>query len=116
MRQINFYKTASGKEPVREFIESLQPKQAQRVAWVLEIIEDLKIVPRQYFKKLVNTDDIWEIRVQAGNNIFRILSFFDGAKLIIACHGFAKKNQKVPQKEILIAEQRKNDHFRRKRK
>ncbi len=115
MREINFYKTSSGKKPVEEFLNSLQSKQAQRVVWVLELIEELERIPKQYFKKLVNTDDIWEIRIQAGNNIFRILSFFDGNKLIIACHGFVKKSQKVPAKEIKIAEERKADYFRRRK-
>jgi len=33
----------------------------------LQLIEDLKIIPVQYFKKLVNTQDLWEVRVQVGN-------------------------------------------------
>jgi len=114
MREIKFYRTENGKIPVREFLDSLQPKQAQRVAWVIEAVEELAVVPEKYFKKLVNTDDIWEIRVSAGNNIFRLLSFFDNSKLIIACHGFVKKAQKTPKKEIKVAENRKKDYFRRK--
>ena len=116
MRSINFYKTENGKEPVRKYLDSLQSKQAQRVAWVFELIEELERVPKQYFKKLKGTDDIWEIRAQYGNDIFRILSFFDGQNIIIAAHGFTKKTQKTPPKEIETAERRKTDHFRRKRK
>ena len=116
MREVLFYKTVNGKVPVKDFLDTLQPKQAQRVAWVIEIVEELEKVPKQYFKKLVNTDEIWEIRVQAGNNIYRLLCFFDGKKLVIACHGFVKKTQKIPKKEIKIAEERKADYFRRKKK
>ncbi|MBN4082334.1 hypothetical protein JYT13_00845 [Mariprofundus ferrooxydans] len=36
----------------------------------------MQLVPSKYFKNLVNTDDIWEVRVQVGNNIFRLLGFF----------------------------------------
>lgn len=115
MREVKFYKTISGKNPIEDFLDSLQFKQAQRVAWVIEIIEEIDRIPKQYFKKLINTDDIWEIRVQTGNTIFRLLSFFDGNDLIIACHGFVKKSQKVPKKEIEIAEKRKRDYFRGKR-
>ena len=114
MREVIFYKTESGKCPVSDFLDSLQPKQAQRVAWVIEVIEELERVPKNYFKKLTSTDDIWEIRVQSGSNIFRLLSFFDGNELILACHGFVKKTQKVPKKEIETAEERKKDYFRRK--
>ncbi|MFP4164717.1 MAG: type II toxin-antitoxin system RelE/ParE family toxin [Chitinispirillaceae bacterium] len=114
MREVVFYRDDKNKIPVQNFLDSLAPKQAQRVAWVLELIEELEKIPKQYFKKLINTDDIWEIRIQAGNNTFRILSFFDETKLIVAAHGFAKKSRKVPRKEIIIAEKRKSAYFRRK--
>jgi len=53
------------------------------------------LVPVQYFKKLVNTDDIWEVRVQVGNNIFRILGFLDDERLVVLNHAFQKKTQKI---------------------
>lgn len=76
MRQVNFYKTRSGRSPVVEFLDSLTGKQAQKVAWVLQLVEELDVVPRQYFKKLINTDGIWEVRIQFGGNTFRLLGFF----------------------------------------
>jgi len=39
------------------------------------LIEELDVVPVQYLKKLVNTDNIWEVRMQFGSNIFRLLGF-----------------------------------------
>ena len=89
-------------------------KQAQKVSWVLQLIEDMEIIPVKYFKKLVNTDDIWEVRVQAGNNIFRLLGFLEGRQLVILNHAFQKKTQKTPKKEIQVAEARKKDHLRRR--
>ena len=61
MREIHFYRTESGICPVEEFLDSLSSKQAQKVTWVLQLIEEIDIVPVQYFKKLVNTDDIWRL-------------------------------------------------------
>jgi phage-related protein len=49
---------------------------------------------------LENTDGLYEIRVQIGNDIFRIFCFFDEGKLIVLANGFQKKTQKTPQKEI----------------
>ena len=115
MKQINFYRTSSGRCPVEEFLDSLTGKQAQKVAWVLQLIEDLNTVPRQYFKKLVNTDDLWEVRIQFGGNIFRLLGFLDGEDLLILTSGFAKKTQKTPPQEIATAEQRKRDYLRRRK-
>ena len=116
MRTVNFYRTKSGNCPVEDFLDSLSGKQAQKVVWVLRLIEELDIVPVQYLKKLVNTDDIWEVRIQFGGSIFRLLGFFDGATLLILTNGFAKKSQKTPRQEIDLAAQRKNECLSRKRK
>jgi len=43
-------------------LDELNATQAQKVLWVLKLIEELEDVPTQYFKKLVNTDDIWKVR------------------------------------------------------
>lgn len=114
MKEIRFYRTKTGHCPVEEFLDSLTGKQAQKVAWVLQLIEELDFVPVQYFKKLVNTDDIWEIRVQAGNNIFRFLGFIDEEQVVILNHAFQKKSQKTPMKEIKASEARKKEYLRRR--
>ncbi|WYL95243.1 MAG: type II toxin-antitoxin system RelE/ParE family toxin [Gloeotrichia echinulata IR180] len=114
MREIIFYRTDTDKCPVEEFIDSLSGKQAQKVLWVLRLIQELDKVPNQYLKKLVNTDDIWEVRVQVGNNAFRLLGFFDDDNLVIVTNGFAKKTQKTPSQQIELAEQRKRDYLNRK--
>ena len=114
MRKIKFYRFETGKCPVEEYFDSLTNKQFEKVSFVLDIIEQLDIVPRKFFKKLQNTDEIWEVRVQQGNNIFRILGFFDGKDLVVLNHAFTKKSQKIPQKEIDTAEKRKQDYFNRK--
>ncbi len=114
MREISFYRTASGHCPVEQFLDSIATRQAAKVTWTLHLIEELEFVPRQYFKKLVNTDDIWEIRVNIGRDAFRLLSFFDGPNLVVLNHAFAKKTQKTPRSDLHLAEQRKRDYFRRK--
>ena len=114
MREILFYKTYSGRQPVQEFLDSLDSKQSQKVTWVLQLIEEIERVPKQYFKKLENTDDIWEVRIQSGNNAYRLLGFWDTGRFIILNHAFAKKTQAVPKKEIKLAEERKYDYFTRR--
>ena len=111
MREIIFYRTSSGKCPVEDFLDSLSAKEAQKVTWVLRLIEELPRIPKQYFKKLTNTDDIWEVRVSIGGNIFRILGFWDGPRLIVLTHAFQKKTQKIPRQVIKIAEARKRDYL-----
>lgn len=114
MRKIKFYRLETGKCPVEEFFDSLTNKQFEKIAFVLDLIEQIDIVPRKYFKKLKGTDDIREVRVHQGNNIFRILGFFDGKDLVVLNHAFTKKSKKIPQKEIAVAEKRKRNYFKQK--
>ena len=116
MREILFYRSRSGKCPVEEYLETLSNKQIEKVFFVLEMIETLDVIPRKFLVKLMSTNEIWEVKVQYGNNIFRLLGFLDGEDLIVLTHAFTKKTQKTPKKEIKIAEQRKTDFLSRRRK
>jgi phage-related protein len=111
VREIRFYRTASGHSPVEEFLDSLSGKQTQKLVWVLRLVEELERVPEQYFKKLTGTEDLWEIRAQHGGDAFRILGFFDGPTVVVLVGGFAKKSRKTPAREIVRAEERKRDYL-----
>jgi phage-related protein len=114
MREIQFYRNASGDCPVAEFLDGLGPKQAQKVAWVLKLIKELPLVPKQYFKKLEGQDELWEVRAEFGGDAFRLLGFWDAGRLIILTNGFAKKTQKTPRQEISLAVRRRSDYLNRR--
>ena len=113
MYEIAFYKTLNGESPVGEFLDGLSAKQAQKVTWTLQLIEELNQVPGQYLQKMSGTDQLWEVRAGFGGNIFRLLGWLDEGKLVLG-HGFQKKTLKTPPREIETAEQRKKDYYRRK--
>ena len=79
----------------------------------MQLVEELEIIPVKFFKKMTGTNDLWEIRVQSGNNIFLILGFLEEEHLVVLNHAFQKKTQKTPKKEIAVAEARKKDHLLR---
>ena len=83
MKCVEFYKSINGASTVEKFLETMDDKQARKVLWVLRLVRELDMIPLNYFSKLVNTDNIWEVRVHYGGNIFRLLGFFDDAKLIL---------------------------------
>nr|VFJ42679.1 MAG: Phage-related protein [Candidatus Kentron sp. FW]VFJ60087.1 MAG: Phage-related protein [Candidatus Kentron sp. FW] len=114
MRQIRFYTSRTGRCPVREHLDALPDKTVRKIAWVLRVVRDLERVPASYLKKLVNTDGIWEIRVDVGENTFRLLGFFAGTELIVLTNSFWKKTRQTPQSEIRLAEQRKADYMSRR--
>ena len=113
MREIVFYRTKSGACPVETFLDSLTHQQAQKVTWVMRLVEEIDRVPAQYFKKLVNTDGIWEIRAESGGDVIRLLGFLNGARYVVLNHAFRKKTQKTPQADIRLAEQRKTEYLGR---
>ena len=115
-RQINFYRQRDGRCPVRVFLDSLSGKEAQKVVWVLQLIEDLERIPGNYFKKLAGTEDIWECRIQLGTNDYRILGFFIENSELVLTHGFIKKSQKTPLREIEKAQEYRKDFLKRRLK
>lgn len=114
MREIRFYRTVSGRSPVEEFLDSLSAKQAQKVVWVLRLVEELDRVPEPYLKKLTGTEDLWEVRAQQGGDTFRLLGFFDAPQLVVLVSAFAKKSRKTPPREIARADERRRDYLNRK--
>lgn len=88
------------KDYFQDFFEKQRNKVKDKIIWTLELIEDIQKIPDTYLKYIENTDGLYEIRVQQGNDIFRIFCFFDQGRLLIVMNGFQKKSQKTPKKEI----------------
>ena len=105
-RQIAFYENH-----FKNFYKKQSLSVRKKIDWTLLILKTTKIVPKKYFKHLTNTDGLWEIRISAGNGIFRIFCFFDKGNLIIVLSGFQKKTQKTPKKEIKKAERLKKEYY-----
>lgn len=108
-----FYSDEDGDKPVREFIKSLDVKLRAKVVSDLHRLEMLGSDAREPLSKYVG-NHIFELRTILGNNIVRILYFFDANKIIVATNGFVKKQQKTPRSEILVAMQRRAEYFNRK--
>lgn len=60
--------------------------------------------------------DLWELRIQQSNYIFRIFYFVYLTNKCILLHGFIKKTNKTPTKELDIALNRLNDFLSRRKK
>jgi phage-related protein len=99
-----------------EFYEAQTEKVKDKIDYVLELIEQVERVPQTFLKHMEGTDGLYEIRVQSGNNIFRIFCFFDAGKLIVLMNGFQKKTDKTPKKEIEKAELLREEYFEEKKR
>ena len=71
--------------------------------------------PRKFFKIIEGYDGLYEIRVEVESNIYRIFCCMDDNALVVLFHGFQKKTQNTPRKEIKRAEAIKKEYFKSKK-
>lgn len=102
------------KDYFERFYDIQDEKVKKKILWTLRVIAELDQIPEIYLKHIKNTSGLYEIRVQVGNNIFRIFCFFDVHHLVVIGHGFQKKTQKTPKQEIERAEQIKREYYESK--
>ena len=114
--KVDFYRTPEARCPVVDYLDSLNAKQAQKVMWTLRAVETLAPVPTIYLQKMVNTDDLWEVRINHAGNIFRLLGWVVPGGGLMLAHGFTKKTQATPAKEIATTEKRKHEYEKREKK
>lgn len=98
------------------FFKKQPQKVRDKIIKVLDVIEQIDRIPMTYLKYIEGTNGLFEVRVQLGNNIFRIFCFFDGNKLVVLLSGFQKKTQKTPPEEIKRAERLMTDYYEEKGK
>ena len=109
IRTIIFYK-----DHFNDFFVKQRQKVKDKIVWTFDLIELIEKVPETYLKYLTSTDKLFEIRVQSGNDIFRIFCFFDQGNLVVLANGFQKKTQKTPKQEIEKALKIKNEYYESK--
>jgi phage-related protein len=98
--KVHFYKTGSGKEPVRKWLQSLSSANKKAIG------EDIKTVQFGWPLGMPLVEKIkpflWEVRSKLPNGIARVLFTIDG-NVMILLHGFIKKSQKISKNELKIA-------------
>lgn len=78
-----------------------QPDNVQaKIEWTLNLLRVTRQIPEKYFKHMAGTKGLYEVRIEVGNNIYRVFSFFDKGNLIVLGNAFQKKSQKTPREEI----------------
>jgi phage-related protein len=96
-----------------EFYKKQSVKVKKKINWTIGLLQYLEIIPDKYLKHIEETD-LYEIRVNFGNNIFRIFCFFDKDRLVIILSGFQKKTHKTPKTEIERALRLKKEYYENK--
>lgn len=79
---------------------------------LLQILQKNGNKLREPYTKSIG-EGIFELRVQSGNNISRILYFFYTGGTIVVTNGFIKKTKRTPIKEICLAKKYRRDYLER---
>jgi phage-related protein len=98
----------------KEFYVAQTFEVRDKINKVLKLIETQRMIPAKFFRIIEGSDGIYEIRIELGSNIYRIFCCFDEGAVVVLFHGFQKKSQKTPPKEIRHAEAIKKEYFKEK--
>jgi phage-related protein len=105
---VAYYISSTGHNPVHDFLRSLSKQQRAKLHRILTLAEKYNLdLIYPYVRKLSGTQ-LWEIRIIGGDNI-RIFYIAPAKNYILILHGFKKKQQKTPHREIMTAEKRLRD-------
>ena len=87
-------------ENTEQFLDSLDRKVIVKILYLIDLAEQTN--DPKLFKKIHH--DIWEFRIQHTGLQIRLLAFWDKSDnkqtLVVATHGFIKKTDKIPIREI----------------
>ncbi len=102
---VEYYIDDGGGVPVREFLGALDQKTYGRFQWSLQQLSVRNTSARPPLVKHIE-GTIWELREESSTNIYRLLYVFFSGRRIVLLHAFAKKTQKLPRRELEIAQAR----------
>lgn len=112
MHRIVFYTTARGESPVIDFLSTLNAKARTKAGAFIELLAREGHSLRRPYTDVLR-GKIRELRIPYGTNQYRILYFFFHGDSIVLLHGFTKKTQKVPARELERAERYMQDFINR---
>jgi len=100
--KINYYHNQNNSSPIREWLDSLANEPKAEIFRILQMLGKYGIDLGLPFVRPLESK-IYEIRAKDRSGIYRVLYFAHTDKTFVLLHGFIKKTQKTPRKEIEIA-------------
>ncbi|MQU04702.1 type II toxin-antitoxin system RelE/ParE family toxin [Pseudomonas helleri] len=101
---VRFFRTDAGNEPVREWLTDLPREHRRTVGVDIKTVQLGWPIGMPVVRKL--DAGLWEVRIDLGDTIARVLFTVVGCDMILL-HGFIKKSQKTPASDMATAKQRK---------
>ena len=105
-----YYRDADGREPVREFLDSLDDDVeaviAQQIDRLNLLSDDVPHLPFPHSSQVAG--ELRELRCHYGRQHYRVL-YRRSDRLLVLLHIFAKRTSKIPAADIALAERRWED-------
>ena len=101
--KVNFYRSESGTEPVRDWLQSLSKNDKKIIGEDIKTVQFAWPLGLPLIRKIET--NLWEVRSNLENRITRVLFTVVDDHMILL-HGFIKKSQKIPKDDIKLAKQR----------
>lgn len=105
-----FFCSASGKEPVREWLKTLNKNDRTAIGEDIKTVEFGWPVGMPVCRSMAGRKGLWEVRSNlSSGRIARVLFFTHNNKMILL-HGIVKKTQKTPDSDLDLAMKRKKEY------
>lgn len=101
-----FFKSETGKEPVRDWLLSLSPEDRKVIGNDIRGAEFGWPVGMPLCRSIRGIKGLWEIRSNFFNGRIARIFFCAHKSHMVLLHGFIKKSQKTPEKEMAVAVKR----------
>ncbi|MCE7065522.1 type II toxin-antitoxin system RelE/ParE family toxin [Dyadobacter sp. CY326] len=109
IRELVFYKNYFD-----DFYKQQNPKVRDKIDHIIYLIMHFDRIPEKFLKHIEGQKGLYELRIEAGSNIFRVFCCFDKGRIVVLFNGFQKKSQKTPPDEIQLAVKLMKEYFERK--
>ena len=106
--EVYFYQTNSGNEPVKEWLKSLPREDMRTIGYYIKTVQFGYPIGMPLTRVLHGTGGLEEVRCNISNGIARIIFYVEDNTMVLL-HGFIKKSQETPQKELDVAIKRYKD-------
>jgi phage-related protein len=103
---IRTYTSETGAKPFDEWLEGLEAEALEAVAEGLDLLQMLGLSLGMPSVRHLG-DGLYELRTRDSRGIYRCLYFHWFGRTLGMLHGFTKKTQRIPPRELEIARQRR---------
>ena len=115
MWTVILYTTEKGDSPIGDFISSLPKKEEAKALREIDLLEQNGIYLNfPHSSGIEGYKGLRELRIRFSSDNIRIIYFLDIKDTFVLLHGFRKKAQKLPKKQLEIAITRMKDYLKRR--